>query len=117
MAGCASQDCEGVALAHGLCRKHYWQQRRDLLRQQKCSVSVCGKPQFCAGYCRGHYARARKGKVLETPLNARKAGNATVTVRISTEALALLERHAKAGNTTASRLAAMLILRELGLAP
>jgi hypothetical protein len=53
---------------------------------------------------------------LEPPLQVRKQGNRTVSCRISAEAMQVLERHAAAAATTPARLAARMLLRELGIA-
>lgn len=77
---CLIDDCTHDAAGRGLCKTHYWQNRRDgklddfpIIRQSDptfCSEPGCGGTARSRGLCQTHYHRARRaGKLtLVTPI-------------------------------------------------
>ena len=67
MTNCTMDDCEGAALARGLCGKHYqrWRKNGDASVTltpgrgvfTACSVEGCPRRSACRGWCRTHYSR------------------------------------------------------------
>lgn len=113
---CSTPDCTQERTVRGLCRRHYWQHRRDTLAQAKCTVQGCDRPLFCAGLCRGHYARRQRGGDVAAPLHQRPdPGTIRFICRISAEANARLESAAAQANIAPSALAGRLLAEALGL--
>jgi len=85
---CSVKRCDREVLAKGLCRAHYYRQRRhgDVLadvpitsghyngpRDRVCSVKGCGRKHYGQGYCAKHYQRWKQYGDAEEP--ARRAPN------------------------------------------
>ena len=60
---CKHEDCERVAIARGLCNKHYQQFRKyhmELFYDDKpihCTMEDCKEPYYAKGLCNFHYNR------------------------------------------------------------
>jgi hypothetical protein len=71
---CSFDGCETRAIARGLCRAHYDQQRagkelhpvksRKRVPHRICSFEGCGRPYQAKGLCDGHYQQVKAGKEL-----------------------------------------------------
>ncbi len=74
---CAGDDCERMASAHGLCKRHIAEaERNGTLVRTPCSVDGCEKIARALGYCSAHYYRFRRfGDPLgKSPLQRRPRG-------------------------------------------
>lgn len=70
---CEEDDCEGKAVARGLCHKHYkrWQRSgrpdgRELTSRtpEPCATALCDAPSYARGHCSRHYRQLlRSGQV------------------------------------------------------
>lgn len=63
---CAETDCQSEAVARGLCKSHWAEQRRA--NAKPCSVDGCGKQVDSAGLCPMHYRRVRVHGTLADPV-------------------------------------------------
>ncbi len=72
---CSADGCERGVHSHGLCGRHFKQERRDGTLPpgagpRPCAVDACGRQAVTRGWCHGHYLRwSRTGDVrAEVPL-------------------------------------------------
>lgn len=113
MSGCGENGCGKEVLARGLCARHYRASRRDRLQGEPCTAPGCKRPQFCKLLCRGHYARALRGRPVEGRIQDISRGNRILSIRLPAPVVARLEAQAREEGTTANRVAVRLILTTL----
>ena len=84
-----------------------------------CTVAGCGRPLFCTGLCRGHYARKRRGVAVEVPLRPMAQPSDSTRcfgIRLPPELHRELVESAKEAGQSTCGYAAALLARAVGLA-